>query len=165
MKTVTIYHRDGREKTVDVHEGARLAGAGTVGAGKDWSFVKPPPLNWEREVPRYKTTRALRPPERARYRLESPFATTFDPNVWQYADRAYAANEIIETKFWPHPSFAPISYSAERVLEFFNSRMKSRLTTSPWFGDSLRLNDGLTGNIIVSAVPPQLKPMDLRPVA
>ena len=149
--STTIYHRDGREKTVDVHEASRLSGAGTVGAGKDWSFVKPPPAGWERVVPKYRVTRDVRPAERARYRFEPPFSTVFDPSVWQYADRAYTANEIIETKCWPAASFAPLNYGAERVLEFFNARMKSRLTTSPWYGDGLRLDDGLTGNIIVSA--------------
>jgi hypothetical protein len=164
-KTATIYHRDGREKTVEVHEASRLAGAGQAGAGKDWSFVKPPPAGWERVVPKYRVTRDLRPAERARYRLESPFGTVLDSEIWQYGTRAYKAGEIIESKEWPHASFLPLNYGAERVLEFFNTRMKSRMTTSPWFGDSLRLDDGLSGTIVVSVVPPQLKPMDLRPVS
>ena len=148
--STTIYHRDGREKTVDIHEASRLAGAGTVGAGKDWSFVKPPPAGWERVVPKYRVTRDVRPAERARYRFEPPFETIFESDVWQYGERAYKAseNEIIFTKAWPHPSFHPLNYSAERVLEFFNSRMKSRLTTSPWCGDGLRLDDGLSGSAI-----------------
>jgi hypothetical protein len=107
----------------------------------------------------------MRPAERARYRFEPPFGTILDSGVWQYGTRAYKAGEIIETTAWPHPSFMPLTYGAERVLEFFNTRMKSRLTTSPWFGDSLRLDDGLTGAPIVSAAPPQLKQMDLRPAS
>jgi hypothetical protein len=164
-KTATIYHRDGRERTVDIHEASRLAGAGTVGADKDWSFHKPPPLNWEREVPRYKATRDLRPAERARYRLEPPFETVFNSEIWQYGTREIKAGEIIETKEWPHPSFHPLNYGATKVLDFFNTRMKSRLALSPWFGDSLRLEDGLSGAPIVSAAPPQLKQMDLRPAS
>ena len=42
-KTATIYHRDGRERTLDIHEASRLVGTGAVGANKDWSFHKPPP--------------------------------------------------------------------------------------------------------------------------
>jgi hypothetical protein len=149
MKTTTIYHVDGSEKEVDIHEASRLTGAGQVGADKDWSFHKPPPLNWEREVPRYKATRDLRPAEVARYRMEPPLGTVFNSQIWQYATREIKADEIIESKDWPHPSFAPLNYGAEKVLEFFNTRMKSRMTTSPWFGDSLRLDDGLCGTIVV----------------
>jgi hypothetical protein len=164
-KTATIYHRDGREKTVDVHEASRLAGAGKVGAGRDWSFVKPPPAGWERDVPKYRVTRDVRPAERARYRLEPPFGTVFNSEIWQYGTREIKAGEIIETKEWPHPSFVPLNYGAEKVLAFFNSRMKSRLTTSPWLGDSVRLDDGLTGPGITQPVVQQLQPMDLRPAS
>jgi hypothetical protein len=164
-KTATIYHRDGREKTVDVHEASRLAGAGTVGASKDWSFHRPPPPGWEREVPKYRVTRDVHPLPQQRSRFEPPHAMISDNDAWQYAERPVKAGDIIDTKEWPHPSFAPLNYGAERVLEFFNSRMKSRLTTSPWYGDGLRLDDGLTGNIIMSADPPQLKRMDLRPAS
>jgi hypothetical protein len=160
-----IYHTDGREKTVDIHEADRLAGAGTVGAGKDWSFHKPPPPGWERVVPKYKATRDLRPAERARYRLEPPFENILDPSIWQYGERDFKKGEIIETKAWPHSSFLPLNYGAERVLEFFNLQMKSRMTTSPWFNDSLRLDNGLIGTHIVRAAPPQLQPMDLRPAS
>jgi hypothetical protein len=165
MKTVTIYHRDGREKTVDVHEGARLAGAGTVGAGKDWSFVKPPPLNWEREVPRYKVTRDVRPAERARYRLEQPFSTVFDSGVWQYGTRAYKAGEIIETKEWPQESFHPLNFTAEKVLAFFKGALRSRLPRSPFDGDRVRLDNGLSGPATPEVRPPQPNPMDLRPAS
>jgi hypothetical protein len=89
QKTTTIYHRDGREQTVDVHEASRLVGTGTIGADKEWSLHKPPPLNWERETPRYRVTRDLCPAERARYRSEPPFGTVFNSEIWQYAERAY----------------------------------------------------------------------------
>ena len=73
-KTTTIYHRDGREQTMEVNEASRLIDYGQLGAGKGWSFHKPLPANWEREVPRYKATRDLRPAEMARHRFEPPFA-------------------------------------------------------------------------------------------
>ena len=158
-KTTTIYHVDGREQVLDVHEASRLVGPRQVGAGKGWSFVKPPPLNWEREVPKYRATRDLRPAERARYRQEPPFGTVFVSSIWQYGTRTYSAGEIIETKSWPHPSFAALNYGAEKVLEFFNTRMKSRMTASPWHIDRLRLDDGLSGPLIPAiAVPPPAPP-------
>jgi hypothetical protein len=162
-KTATIYHRDGREKTVDVHEASRLVGAGTVGAGRDWSFVKPPPPGWEREIPKYRATRALHPAPKERFRHEPPFAMTVDSDAWQYATRAIDAGEIVETKDWPHPSFHPLNYGAVKVLEFFNTRQKSRLAQSPWQGDGLRLDDGLSGPVTYK--PIHVKPMDLRPAS
>jgi hypothetical protein len=165
METATLYHRDGHAKIFTVAEISRMASCGQIGAGRDWSSVKPPPPGWERETPKYRATRDLRPAERARYRLESPFGAVFNSEIWQYATREIKAGEIIETKEWPHPTFMPLNYGAERVLEFFNTRMKSRMTTSPWHGDGLRLDDGMSGKIIVSAATPQLQPMNLRPVA
>ena len=164
--TETLYHRDdGHAQIFAVAEIARMASCGQVGAGKVWSSVKPPPPGWEREVPKYRVARDVRQAERARYRLEPPFGTGFESDVWQYGERAYAAGEIIETKEWPHPSFAPLNYSAEKVLDFFNTRMKSRLATTPWHIDRLRLDDGLTGNLVVQAAAPQLQPMDMRPAS
>jgi len=51
------------------------------------------------------------------------------------------SGEIVEAREWPHPSFHPLNYSAAKVLDFFNTRMKSRLQRSPWRGDRLHLND------------------------
>ena len=163
-KTTTIYHIDGREQTLDVHDAARLIGARQAGAGKGWSFVKPPPLGWERETPKYRATRDLRPAERDRHRIEPPFAKVFDSDVWQYGARPIMRGEIIETRAWPHPSFHPLSYGAGKVLDFFNMRQKSRLPRSPWHGDRIRLDDGLSGPVEVHIAPPQVQPMDLRPV-
>jgi hypothetical protein len=169
-KTTTIYHVDGRTQTMEVNEASRLVGAGQVGAGKGWSFVKPPPLNWERSIPRYKATRDLQPAQRDRYRFEPPFEKIWDSDIWQYGERPVMRGEIIETKEWPHPSFSPLNYGAERVLEYFNSQMKSRLQHSPW-RDGIRLENGLTGPIISDVRPPQMQavdlrqPMDLRPVS
>jgi hypothetical protein len=120
---------------------------------------------WEREVPRYRATREVRPGEKARFRFEPPFALASDSDIWQYATRPISAGETIETKEWPHPSFRPLNYAAGKVLDFFNMRQKSRLARSPWEGDRLRLDDGLTGNEPALAVPPQLKPMELRPTS
>jgi hypothetical protein len=160
-KNVTIYHRDGRERTLDVHEASRLAGTGTVGADKEWSFHKPPPIGWERETPKYRVAiqGGVYPSPNSRHRFEPPFASASDTAVWQYADRAYKVGEIIETREWPHASFQACNYAAEKVLEFFNSRMKSRFTRSPWLGDSVRLEDGLGGPMIIHPTAPQLEPV------
>jgi hypothetical protein len=163
-KTTTIYHRDGRERTLDVHEASRLVGAGTIGANKDWSFYKPPPPGWEREIPKYRATRDLHPAPKERYRHEPPFGMTMDSDCWQYATRPVKAGEIIETKEWPHPSFHPLNYGAGKVLEFFNRSPKSRLTQTPWHGSSIRLDDGMTGNG-PNIVPVRPHPFDLRPAS
>jgi hypothetical protein len=104
-----------------------------------------PPPGWEREVPRYRVTRDIHPSPNSRHRFEPPFASLSDSNVWQNAERDYKAGEEIETRDWPHPSFRPLNYSAGKVLDFFNTRQKSRLPRSPWIGDRIRLDDGLTG--------------------
>jgi hypothetical protein len=165
-KTQTIYHRDGRERTVDVHEASRLAGTGTVGADKEWSFYKPPPSGWERETPKYRASRDIKPALKARYRSETPFANISDSDVWQYGEQPVKAGEIIETREWPHPSFRPLNYSAEKVLAFFNGAMKSRLTRSPWYGDGVRLDNGLSdAPAIFNPKPPKIKPVDMRPIS
>src|SRR5712675_582092 len=103
------------------------------------------PPGWERETPKYRATRDIQPAEKARFRSETPFAHSFDSNTWQYGYRPIQTGEIVETREWPHASFRPLNYSAAKVLDFFNTRMKSRLPRSPWEGDRLRLDDGLTG--------------------
>jgi hypothetical protein len=105
----------------------------------------PAPRGWEREIPRYRATRDLEPATKARFRFEPPFSTIFDSDVWQYGEQPLARGEEFETRDWPHPSFRPLNYSAGKVLDFFSSRMKSRLPRSPWAGDRIRLDDGLTG--------------------
>ncbi len=104
-----------------------------------------PPRNWEREIPRYRATRPLKPSPNSRHRFEPPFASLSDNDVWQYSEQPIAAGEEIVTQSWPHPSFRPLNFSADRVFEFFNSRMKSRLPRSPFRGDRIVLDDGLTG--------------------
>ncbi len=106
-----------------------------------------PPPGWEREIPRYRATLDVHPSPNDRHRHEAPFSSFSDPDVYQYCERPIAAREEIETKSWPHPSFWPMNTAAKRVLDFFNSREKSRLALSPWQGDRLVLDDGLTGPI------------------
>jgi hypothetical protein len=162
-KTATLYHRNGHEETFDLDKIARMASCGQVGMGKDWSGVAPPPDGWEKIIPKYRVRFDVGPTALARFRLEPP--QDMGANIWQYSDRdrVYKANEEITTKSWPHPSFVPLNYGAEKVLEFFNTRSKSRLTTSPWHIDRLRLDDGMTGTIVVIDVPPPpLKQIDRR---
>jgi hypothetical protein len=164
-KTTTIFHIDGREQTMDIHEASRLIVAGQAGNGKGWSFHKPPPQNWQYEKPRYRVTRDLQPAQKARFRSEPPFSETWQSDVWQYSDRHYEAGEEIESTCWPHPSMRALNYSAERVLAFFISGMKSRLTTSPWNQGRVRLEDGMGGPLPRPITSPNVKPMNLRPVA
>jgi hypothetical protein len=103
------------------------------------------PSGWEFETPRYRITRAIYPSPNSRHKFEPPFSTIFDSNVWQFADCPHAAREEISTRHWPHPSFFPLNEAARRVLSYFNRSMKSRLPVSPWSGDRLRLDDGLSG--------------------
>src|SRR6266850_4819663 len=98
---------------------------------------------WEKEIPKYRVVRPVSPPSRARYRDEKPFSTMADSDCWQYADRFYAADEIVSTTAWCHPSFEPLNFSAQQVLAFFKAEMKSRLPQSPWFDGQVRLSNGL----------------------
>jgi hypothetical protein len=86
---------------------------------------------WERETPKYRVSRDIQPTPKARFRLEPPFAHSFDSEVWQYGTRTMKTGEIIETREWPHPSFHSLNYGAVKVLAFFNARLKSRLPRSP----------------------------------
>ena len=164
--TQTLYHRDdGHEEIFSLDKIARMASCGQVGAGREWSSVAPPPPNWEREIPKYRARRDIQPMEKARFRSEPPFGTGFGSDRWQYGTREIKRGEIIETKDWPHPSFEPLNYGAERVLNFFNTREKSRLPTSPWFGSGIRLDDGNGPAIIDRVDPPKPAPFNTRPAA
>jgi hypothetical protein len=103
-----------------------------------------PPLNWRREVPKYLVVRDVFPSPNSRHRHESPFSQILDGNCWQQADRIHRAGEVIQSTEWPHPTFQPKNYAAQRVLAFFGSAPKSRLARSPWFDDQVRLDDGLS---------------------
>jgi hypothetical protein len=118
-----------------------------------------PPPGWERETPKYRASRDLRPAQKPRYRSETPFSGGSENDVWQYGERPVKASEIIETTEWPHASFRPLNYSAQKVWDFFNSAMKSRLTRSPWYGDAVRLDNGLSdAPAIFDVRPPQVRP-------
>jgi hypothetical protein len=129
--------------------------------------IHQPSPGWERETPRYRVVRDTRPAEKARYRAEPPFVQMSASDIWQYGTRPLKTGEVIETREWPHPSFRALNYGAEKVLEFFNLQMKSRLPRSPWWGNQLRLDNGLTGNIVTAddATTPSLRRMDLSPIS
>jgi hypothetical protein len=59
----------------------------------------------------------------------------------------------------------PLNYSAQRVRAYFISAMRSRLQHSPWRDGQVRLEDGLSGPLPGHVSTPQIKPMNLRPVA
>jgi hypothetical protein len=101
--------------------------------------------NWDREIPIYRITRDLKPSTKSRFKFEPPFAQLADSDVWQYSDRPIAAGAEISSTAWPQPSMTPLNESGRRVLEFFRTRQHSRLPLSPWRGDRIRLDDGLTG--------------------
>jgi hypothetical protein len=109
-----------------------------------------PPAGWQFETPKYRVTSDIRPAEKARYRAEPPFAQMSASDIWQYGTRPLKTGEIIETREWPHASFSPLNYAAKKTLEFFNLQMKSRLPRSPWYGDRLRLDNGLTGDVVTA---------------
>jgi hypothetical protein len=156
ITTLTIYAPDGKTETLDANQAANKVRLDPAA----WSFTKFPPPNWEFEPPRYRASREVRPSPKGRHRLEPPFSMSIDDgHVWQYGTRVIAAGEIIETREWPHPGFHPLNYSAEKVLEFFINRPKSRMTQSPWLGDRVRLSDGMSGPMIVNPTVAQLEPI------
>ena len=106
-----------------------------------------PSPGWEKEIPRYKATRAVHASPNARHRLESPLTFIWDDSVWQYCEpgQEVAAGQEILTKLWPHPSFRALNFSAGRVIDFFNSRQRSRMPLSPWRNGRVELDDGLSG--------------------
>ena len=93
------------------------------------------PPDWQHETPKYRVGFAVRPSPNSRFKNEPPFSSCSDTDVWQYAERVHARGEIIETRLWPHASFAPLNYSAKKVLAFFNASPKSRLPLSPWHAE------------------------------
>jgi hypothetical protein len=122
-----------------------------------------PPDRWEFETPRYRVVRDTQPAEKARFRSETPFASSSSSTTWQYGERPLRAGEIVETTEWPHAAFFPLNFAAKQVLDFFNSRPKSYLQRSPWADGRIHLVDRMSGPAEVHPVPPQLQPVDLRP--
>jgi hypothetical protein len=138
----------------------------TVTATDDRTAIpNEPPPGWEREVPKYRVVRDTLPAQKPRFRFEPPFASCLDNDVWQYGERLHKAGEVIATDQWPHPSFFPLNFSAKKVQQFFSTQMKSRMSRAPFSDGRIKLETGLTGNLVVDPTPPQLKQMDLRPAS
>lgn len=121
-----------------------------------------PPLNWRKELPKYRIGRAVYPSPNDRHRHELPFSNFSDSGVWQYADRPHAAGEVITSDCWPHPMFVPLNYSAKMVLEFYGLATKSRLPRSPIVDGRVMLSDGLNGPL-PQIKAPQPEPVRLEP--
>jgi hypothetical protein len=121
-----------------------------------------PPLNWKREVPKYRISHDTKPAPKDRFRFEPPFSSGSESDVWQYGERVHKAGEIIETTEWPNPgTMTRLNYSAREVMEFFVSRQKSRLGRAPW-RDQVFLDDGLSGPLPKIAAP-KVQSVDLQP--
>jgi hypothetical protein len=122
-----------------------------------------PPLNWRKEKPVYRVRVETRPAPKSRFRFEPPFAQTMDPSEWQYGERVWPAGSVIASDQWPNPgTMTPLNYSAREVMNFFNSRQKSRLPRAPWANDQVRLEDGL-GGPQPQIKAPQPEPVRLQP--
>jgi hypothetical protein len=105
-----------------------------------------PPLNWKREIPKYRINHETKPASKERFRFEMPFSQIMDPSVWQYGEKIWPAGSVIETTEWPNAgSMTALNYSASQVLQFFGERQKSRLGRAPWRDGQVFLNDGLGG--------------------
>lgn len=160
--TGTIYNQHtGEVRTIPMVQAEHMA-ANSYG---EWSFKKPLPPGWDREVPRYRASVDLKPSAYARHRTEPPFASVSDSSLWQYATRPVSAGEELALEVWPHPSMVGLNESAKRVLAYFTSHQKSRLPQSPWRNGRLRLDDGLTGTVpeaLRPRLPSAAEPMPIR---
>lgn len=159
----TIYNRDGSSVSVAAEEARNR----TYFAPHEWSLTPPAPVGWESEPGRYFATQDLHASPNSRHKFEPPFSTVMDPNVWQYLEQgqAIAAGDEVITQAWPHPSMRPISYGAKMISTFFATKTKSRLPRSPFRSGKIDLDDGLSGPMQPNIRPPQMQPLNLRPVA
>jgi hypothetical protein len=105
------------------------------------------PADWQFEIPRYRSTRAVHPAATSRFRFEMPLSQMSDSDCWQYAEHPVKSGAIVETKSWPHESFVGLNEAAQRVLEFFNSAPRSRLGLSPWRDGQIFLSTGFEGSV------------------
>jgi len=122
-----------------------------------------PPLDWRREVPKYRISRETKPAPKQRFRVEPPFTSGSESDVWQYGERVHKAGEVIESTEWPNPgTMTPLNYSARQVMEFFTSRQKSRLGRTPWRDGKVFLDDGLS-NPLPKIGLKTIHPVDLAP--
>jgi len=138
----TIYDTKSGESRILPQVQAEQAVRNSLGA---WSFTKPLPPGWDKEIPRYRISVNLHPSPLARHRHEPPFVSSTESAQWQFAERPIAAGETIETTAWPHLSMQPLNESAKQTLNYFRDHMKSRLPQTPWRNGRLYLDDGLTG--------------------
>jgi hypothetical protein len=122
-----------------------------------------PPLNWKKELPKYRISRDTKPAPKERFRFESPFSSGSESDVWQYGERIHKAGEVIETTEWPNPgTMTALNYSARQVMEYFTSRQKSRLARAPWRDGQVFLEDGLSG-AMPKITSPQPEPVRTQP--
>jgi hypothetical protein len=122
-----------------------------------------PPLNWKREIPKYRISRETLPAPKSRVKYEPPFASCSEANIWQYGERIHKAGEVIATTEWPCPgTMTPLNYSAREVMEFYTSRQRSRMARAPWRDDQVFLDDGLSG-AMPRIAPPQMQPVGVQP--
>jgi hypothetical protein len=122
-----------------------------------------PPLDWKRTIPKYRISHETLPAPKSRFKFEPPFAQISDASTWQYGEKIWPANSVIETTFWPNPgTMTPLNFSAREVLNYFTTHQKSRLPRSPWADDQVRLDDGLS-NPLPKIGLQQLQPVDLAP--
>jgi hypothetical protein len=109
------------------------------------------------ELPRYRTTRDLRPPTFARVRFETPWVSSDSSDVHQYLEKPIAAGQIIENwTAWPHESWSGLNEPAKRILNFYRSALRSRLGISPYRNGELVLDDGVSGKAISHLPGPAL---------
>jgi hypothetical protein len=124
-----------------------------------------PPLNWRKEMPVYRVRVETRPAPKERFRFEPPFASQSDSDIWQYGEKIWPANSVIQTDQWPCAgTFVPLNYSAREVLNYFTTHQKSRLPRSPWADGRVRLDDGLS-NPMPKIGLPKLPSVDLHPAS
>jgi hypothetical protein len=161
ISTATIYNlRDGTSETLPADQAQYRA----YFQPAEWSLIKPPPLNWQFELPRYRLTKDLQPAEKSRFRHETPFTEIWS-EAWQYGEHFLAGGSEITTTSWPHASMKPLTFGAEKILAFFIGSIKSRLTVSPWFNGQVRLDNGLSGPISFEIKSPKPQHFDTRPAA
>jgi hypothetical protein len=160
----TIYNTiTGESRSVPQVQAEHMA-ANTRG---EWSFKKPLPPGWDREIPRYRVAVDLKPSAYARHRFEPPFTSSSETFMWQYAERPMQAGEELEITAWPHASMIPLNETAKRTLAYFTSHQKSRLPQTPWRNGRLRLDDGLSGappqqGVLRPNLPSPAVPMPIR---
>jgi hypothetical protein len=116
-----IYNVETGDSRTLPHGQAESIVRGSMG---EWSFTKPLPAGWEKQIPKYRATRDLQPSPKERHRQESPFSSIQDDSVWQYGEGPVKAGEMIESTAWPHPSFQPLNDSAREIHRFFMSATK-----------------------------------------